>query len=177
MIYTAEHRAHNHHHGQLVDISGCPPDNFDGTTLSFFVPTKDLEDWWNLQQVSKWAEYEQRYRKLLADRRQEVFAWLDSLSPYRPLPHMTLLCWEHDDQSCHRRLVMEHVIQKHKSGLAGGRDVGPIRVGDFVDWVRMPDYLEKCVNTPLKVRAVRDDSVWCHWIGQWILKSEIRKIK
>ena len=174
MIHTASYFQPAHHHGQLFAISRGVPKGFKGDRLPFFELTKDLLQWWKANAAHEnWPQYQREYRQILADRKDQIFDWLDSLSPFRPLPHMTLLCWEHDDLHCHRRLVMERVIQKYRPQLAGGRDVPQIQVGDHVEWVGMPTYLE--FLCPLQVRTVERDTVFCRWIETAILKSEIRR--
>ena len=176
MIYTASYFHPENYHGERIAISlGVPKGVQVDSHLDMFKPTSQLLKLWQVDpSQTNWPHYEHQFRLLLAERQEQIFAWLDSLSPYRPLPHMTLLCWERDDQFCHRRLVMERVIQKYKPQLAGGRDVPQIQVGDEIDWVGMPNYLDWL--RPLQVKAVEQDTVWCNWIGVPILKSEIRRL-
>jgi uncharacterized protein (DUF488 family) len=53
-----------------------------------------------------WAEYERRFRELIATRR------IDATIPRDLLDDACLLCSEHKPQHCHRRLVAEYLQEK-----------------------------------------------------------------
>jgi uncharacterized protein (DUF488 family) len=69
-------------------------------------PTKEILDAYKGKQIS-WAEYEARYRSLLAERAVEQAVdrqWFD-------IPAV-LLCSEPDAEHCHRRLAAEYLAGK-----------------------------------------------------------------
>lgn len=69
-------------------------------------PTKELLDEWRDDAIT-WAEYENRFRKLLNERKVK-----DSLDPVLFAEPTVLLCSEHQPEYCHRRLVIEYLDEK-----------------------------------------------------------------
>lgn len=71
--------------------------------LPFLAPTQDILDDYKKKKAS-WAEYECRFRQLLAERRVVDLVQKEQLE--QPT---VLLCSEATAQHCHRRLVAEHL--------------------------------------------------------------------
>jgi uncharacterized protein (DUF488 family) len=66
-------------------------------------PTKEILDGYKKKKIS-WEEYEQRFRKLMADRKVEDIIYRDLFD----VPTV-LLCSEPKPEKCHRRLVAEYL--------------------------------------------------------------------
>jgi uncharacterized protein (DUF488 family) len=81
----------------------CGADYVHDTRLS---PTADLLDDYRKRRIT-WAQYEPRFRALMAERHPEQF--LDRASFAAP---SVLLCSETTAERCHRRLVLEHLQQR-----------------------------------------------------------------
>jgi len=69
-------------------------------------PTKEILDRYKKKKMS-WEEYEQRFRKLMADRKVEEIIHRDLFD----VPTV-LLCSEPKPEKCHRRLVAEYLRDK-----------------------------------------------------------------
>lgn len=69
-------------------------------------PTKDILDQFKKMKEIDWADYEQRFNKLLDERQPE-----DHYVPSE-YDRGCLLCSESTPENCHRRLVAEHLRQK-----------------------------------------------------------------
>lgn len=69
-------------------------------------PTDELLDRYRKKQMS-WAEYEERFLALLAERNIE-----DQLDPALLEAPTVLLCSERTAERCHRRLVLEYLTGK-----------------------------------------------------------------
>jgi uncharacterized protein (DUF488 family) len=74
-------------------------------------PTEDMLAEYKKQRAD-WAEYEHRFRALMAERRIE-----DHYTP-EMLNHCCLLCSEHDAEHCHRRLVCEYLNEQWGGALS-----------------------------------------------------------
>jgi uncharacterized protein YeaO (DUF488 family) len=176
VIFTASYGNRAHHHGQRISTSLSVPKCFkpDGE-LEFFKPTWDMLNAWkaSAQDDAAWAEYEAQYWELLKVREAEVKSWLQSLSRSRPIPHLTLLCHEKDDQYCHRRLVAK-VVEKYRPDLWGGRDVPQFQAGDVVEWTQIPPHIESVIINQLPIKAIEGDSARLPWLGVPIPLSELR---
>lgn len=178
MIFTASYGAIAHHHGQRISTSLTTPKRFkpDGE-LEFFKPTWDLLNCWkaSAQDDAAWAEYEAGYWELLKQREAEIKNWLLSLNRSRPLPHLTLLCHEADDQYCHRRLVAK-VVEKYRPDLWGGRDVPQFQVGDRVSWTQIPPHIDQVIVNDLLITAIEGDAARLPWLGVPIPLSELKHV-
>ena len=69
-------------------------------------PTKEILDGYKKKRIS-WGEYEQRFKKLMADRKVEEVIDKDLFN----VPAV-LLCSEPKPDKCHRRLVAEYLKEK-----------------------------------------------------------------
>jgi len=69
-------------------------------------PTKEILDGYKKKRIS-WEEYEQRFKKLMADRKVEEIIAKDLFD----IPTV-LLCSEPKPDKCHRRLVAEYLKEK-----------------------------------------------------------------
>lgn len=131
--------------------------------LPFLAPPKDLLNWYKQNQgdESLWGEYVVRYRSHLSSKKAEIFAFLDNLDRYGRSPHqdMTLLCWEPPGKHCHRNIIREFVLQKHRPQYDGGESPGILKVGQAVDWPWCPDYLEKYVEMPLRIKSFTSEGL------------------
>jgi uncharacterized protein (DUF488 family) len=67
-------------------------------------PTQDILDEFKKRKEMPWAEYEDRFLRLMREREIE-----SKLSPEDFLPRTVLLCSEDTAEHCHRRLVAEHL--------------------------------------------------------------------
>lgn len=70
--------------------------------LPQFAPTKEILDGYRNKQIT-WMEYENRFNKLLQERKVEKMISLEELE------HSCLLCAEPKADKCHRRLVAEYL--------------------------------------------------------------------
>jgi len=70
-----------------------------------FAPTKDILDGYKKKKIT-WADYEQRFQKLLKERQVE------DLVTSAELDNACLLCSEPTSDKCHRRLVVEYLRSK-----------------------------------------------------------------
>lgn len=68
-------------------------------------PTKEILDGYKKKRIS-WEEYEDRFRRLIAERR------IESLVQPEQLQYACLLCSEPTADKCHRRLVAEYLRAK-----------------------------------------------------------------
>ncbi len=68
-------------------------------------PTKEILDGYKKKKLS-WSEYEERFLKVMIDRRIENIVTPDELD------HACLLCSEPKADKCHRRLVSEYLRSK-----------------------------------------------------------------
>ena len=68
-------------------------------------PTKDILDDYKKKRI-KWAEYVERFTRLLLERRPDKRLRPDELDGG------CLLCSEHEPEHCHRRLVAEYLAEK-----------------------------------------------------------------
>lgn len=66
-------------------------------------PTEELLDEWRNDEIS-WAQYEERFNRLLTER--DIESKLDRSMFSEPT---VLLCSEHKPEHCHRRLVVEYL--------------------------------------------------------------------
>jgi uncharacterized protein (DUF488 family) len=71
-------------------------------------PTKDILNSYKKKRID-WQEYENRFRRLMTERRPETFLSQDTMD------HACLLCSEPRPDRCHRRLVAEY-LQAHWDG-------------------------------------------------------------
>ena len=78
----------------------CGAEYFHETLLA---PTEELLGGYRKKRVS-WAEYEERFRALIAERRIE-----ERLDPALFSGPTALLCSERTAERCHRRLVLEYL--------------------------------------------------------------------
>lgn len=69
-------------------------------------PTKEILDGYKKKKIS-WEEYEQRFKKLMADRKVEEVIQKDLFD----IPTV-LLCSEPKPDKCHRRLIAEYLRDK-----------------------------------------------------------------
>lgn len=157
MIYTSSFFNFNCHHGDLISVSLSTPDKVAAAGhLDCFKPTAKLLKFWKNsdQSDSAWEQYCQDYWKLIADRETQIKDWLATLQNFRPLPHMTLACWEAEDSRCHRSLVAR-VIRKFKPSLWGGESVPQFQVGDTVIWTQTHPAIARVVGgNEHKIKAI-----------------------
>ena len=73
-------------------------------------PTQDIIDGWR-KEKRPWAEFEARFKELMADRQIE-----SHLTP-EVLEGACLLCSEDKPHNCHRRLVLEYLEDKWATPL------------------------------------------------------------
>jgi uncharacterized protein (DUF488 family) len=71
-------------------------------------PTKEILDGYKKKTLT-WAQYEMRFRELMAERKAETLVRLDELD------RACLLCSESKADKCHRRLVAEYLRSKWNS--------------------------------------------------------------
>lgn len=69
-------------------------------------PTKDILDRFKKQKEIDWADYERRFNTLMEQRSPETHHLPDEFD------HACLLCSEATAESCHRRLVAEHLRRR-----------------------------------------------------------------
>jgi uncharacterized protein (DUF488 family) len=67
-------------------------------------PTKDILDDYKKKRID-WAEYEERFTRLLAERQPDKRLQRDELD------RGCLLCSEYEPENCHRRLVAEYLLR------------------------------------------------------------------
>lgn len=173
MIYTASYFAPQHHHGELISISNSIPKGISvSESLGFFKPSRELLGWWkeSRKDEAAWAEYTSRFWALLAERKETILNWIDSLGS-RPDRDITLCCWEAEGEYCHRNLVAR-LLRKHKPDFFGGCDMPQLEIGDNVNWIWHYSYLS--VFQPFKIRAIVGDRAYLDWLSFPVKLSELR---
>ena len=85
--------------------------------VPLLAPTKEILDGYKKARIT-WAQYEERYGKLLVERRKEI---LRTLSPDL-LDGTCLLCSEKEAAQCHRRLAAEFLLRAFEESAPGRFD-------------------------------------------------------
>lgn len=165
MIYTASYFHPEHHHGKLVSVSRSNPKEFVRIPrLDFFAPSKDLLSWWkkSSQADGDWEDYQSAFFDELDANFQQIDDWIEKA----PVQHdITLLCWEHPGDRCHRNDVGQ-LIAARAFHLWGGFDVPLTQVEQLV---------LKCNQAEKKARCDRlTTSVYGFFLHQlWLGKKDL----
>lgn len=128
MIYFASYFAPLHHHGLKVSISQSIPDGFKcDRHLDYLAPPKGTLEYWQkvleerkpgLPTESDWELFKIGYR---IHKKKVLSEFKEFLEFCEPHEDMTFLCWEKQDNWCHRNLVAK-VVEKMFPHLYGGCD-------------------------------------------------------
>lgn len=79
--------------------------------VPLLAPSQEILDAYKKKKDMLWPEYEERFLRLMSDRRIE-----DELDPEGFERRTVLLCSEATSEHCHRRLIVEY-LAKHWQGL------------------------------------------------------------
>lgn len=77
--------------------------NFYGNYYSLLAPKKEFWDIWNNNKDKKSDEENNRY--YIEEYYKQVLAYLDPLKVYRDLDYSIILCYEEENDFCHRHIV------------------------------------------------------------------------
>lgn len=150
MIYTSSYFKPEAHHGQAIAISRGQPQGWrDIPKLEMFMPSQAMLDQWknSAQDDAAWAEYCAAWWALMRPRKPKIVEWLESCDPAADL---TLLCWEHDWERCHRKLVSA-IIQKVKPELWSGESVYTLE--GLIEWFLLLYNAKELPQKPFKLNA------------------------
>ena len=115
MIYTGCFFRPKTHIGDTVSIARYMPKNVSGLhcdrVIAFFQPSAEL-----LRDKPPWNEYWARFMAEMKSKEFEIRAWVEKQDPFEDI---TLCCWEHTDDHCHRQIVGK-IIKKINPELFGG---------------------------------------------------------
>jgi hypothetical protein len=165
-----------------------PKDVHCDRVIEMFQPSAEL-----LRDKPPWNEYWARFMAEMKSKEAEIRAWVGEQDPFEDI---TLCCWEHTDDHCHRQIVGK-IIEKINPELFGGEvlDVAQasvdfahsfsgaipepiksdIKKGDRVYWTDRPDYLG-FLSGVLTVRSINlDGTLNLTWVGNSVDPSRVEK--